>query len=104
MRTLLAGEGEGICAAVGEDAVECSGRTEGKGDSSLLGQGGGVDDSCAAAIASESDGNDPDDRRDDSQSMHSSASSRLERCCPAIRNRAGILHQSSWRQTDRAGD
>ena len=50
MRTLLAGEGEGVCSAVGEDAVDCSGKTEGKGDSSLLGQGVGVDDSCAAAI------------------------------------------------------
>lgn len=50
MRTLLAGEGEGVCSAVGEDAVKCSGETEGKGDSSLLGQGVGVDDSCAAAI------------------------------------------------------
>ena len=50
MRTLLAGEGEGVCAAVGENAVECSGKTEGKGDSSLLGQGVGVDDSCAATI------------------------------------------------------
>ena len=50
MRTLLAGEGEGVCSAVGEDAVECSGKTEEKGDSSLLGQGVGVDDSCAAAI------------------------------------------------------
>ncbi len=50
MRTLLAGEGEGVCSAVGEDAVECSGKTEGKGDSSLLGQAVGVDDSCAAAI------------------------------------------------------
>ena len=49
MRTLLAGEGEGVCSAVGEDAVECSGKTEEKGDSSLLGQGVGVDDSCAAA-------------------------------------------------------
>ena len=49
MRSLLAGEGEGVCSAVGEDAVECSGKTEEKGDSSLLGQGVGVDDSCAAA-------------------------------------------------------
>ena len=50
MRTLLAGEGEAVCSAVGDDAVEPSGKTEGKGDSSLLGQGVGVDDSCAAAI------------------------------------------------------
>ena len=50
MRTLFAGEGEGVCSAVGEDAVESSGKTEGKGDSSLLGQGVGVDDSSAAAI------------------------------------------------------
>ena len=50
MRTLLAGEGKGVCSAVGEDAVECSGKTEGKGESSPLGQGVEVDDSCAAAI------------------------------------------------------
>ena len=50
MRALLAGEDEAVCAAAGEDAVECSGKTEGKGDSSLLGQGVGVDDSCAATI------------------------------------------------------
>ena len=50
MCTLLAGEGEGVCCAVGEDAVDCSGKTEGKGDSSLRGEGVGADDSCAAAI------------------------------------------------------
>lgn len=33
--------------------MESSGKTEGKGDSSLLGQGVGVDDSCAAAIRRE---------------------------------------------------
>ena len=50
MRTLLAGEGEGVCSGVSEDAGECSGKREGKGDASLLGQGVGVRDSCAAAI------------------------------------------------------
>ena len=50
MRTLLAGDVEGVCSAVSEDAVECSGETEGKGDSSLGVKGVGVDDSCAGAI------------------------------------------------------
>ena len=50
MRTLLAGEGGGVCSDVGEDAVERSGETEGKGDCSLVGEGIGVGDSCAAAI------------------------------------------------------
>ena len=50
MRTLLAVEGESVCPGVGEGAVEWSGTTEGKGDSSPLGQGVEVDDSCAAAI------------------------------------------------------
>ena len=49
-RTLLAGEAEGVCSGVGEGAVECSGETEGNGDSSLGGEGMAVDDSCAAAI------------------------------------------------------
>ena len=50
MRTLLAGEGEGVCCGVGGVAVGCSGETEGKGDSSLVDEGIGVDDSCVPAI------------------------------------------------------
>src|SRR5262245_1393929 len=40
----------------------------------------------------ESGGKDRGDRSNDPQSKHSIASSRLEKCCPAIRNRAEILH------------
>ena len=50
MRAPLAGEDGGVSSGVGEGTVVCSGKTEGKGDSSLLGQGVGVDDSCAAEI------------------------------------------------------
>ena len=50
MRTLLAGEGEGVCSGVGEGGTDCSGEIEGEGDSSGVGEGIGVDDSCAAAI------------------------------------------------------
>jgi hypothetical protein len=53
MRTLLAGEAEGVCSGVGEGAIDCSGEIEGKGDSPGVGEGVGVGDSCAAAIAKE---------------------------------------------------
>lgn len=49
MRTLLAGEAEGVCSGAGAGAVDCSGETESKGDSSVIGEGIGVGDSCAAA-------------------------------------------------------
>ena len=51
MRTLLAGEGEGVCSGVGEGGTDCSGEIEVEGDSPGVGEGFGVDDSCAAAIA-----------------------------------------------------
>ena len=51
MRTLLAGEGEGVCSGVGEETIDCSGEIEGKGDSLGVSEGVGVGDSCAAAIA-----------------------------------------------------
>lgn len=51
MRTLLAGEDEGVCAGVGEGIIDCSGEIDGEGDSSGVGEGLGVGDSCAAAIA-----------------------------------------------------
>lgn len=51
MRTLLAGEGEGVCSGVGEGTIDCSGEIEGEGDSAGVGEGVGVGDSCAAAIA-----------------------------------------------------
>ena len=47
IRTLLAGEGEGVCSGVGEGGTDCSGEIEGEGDT----PGVGVGDSCAAAIA-----------------------------------------------------
>ena len=50
MATLLAGAGEGVCSAVVEGTVERSGETEGKGDSSVVGEAIGVDNSCAAAF------------------------------------------------------
>ena len=51
MRTLLAGEVEGVCSGVGEGGTDCSGEIEGEGDSPCVGEGAGVGDSCAAAIA-----------------------------------------------------
>jgi hypothetical protein len=47
MRTLLAGEGEGICSGVGEGGTDCSGEIESDGDSPGVGEG--VGDSCASA-------------------------------------------------------
>ena len=49
MRTLL--EGEGVCSGVGEGGTDCSGEIEGEVDSSGVGGGVGVGDSCAAATA-----------------------------------------------------
>ena len=51
MRTLLAGEGEGVCSGVGEGGTDCSGEIEGEGDSPGVGEEVGVGDSCVAAIA-----------------------------------------------------
>ena len=51
MRTLLAGEGEGVCSKLGEGDTDCSGEIEGEEDSPSVGEGGGVGDSCAAAVA-----------------------------------------------------
>jgi hypothetical protein len=51
MRTLLAGEGEGVCSGVGEGAIGCSGEFPGEGDSPNVGEGVGAGDSCAAVIA-----------------------------------------------------
>ena len=55
IRTLLAGEGEGVCSGVGEGGTDCSGEIDGEGDSPGVGEGVGVGDSCAAAIATRSD-------------------------------------------------
>ena len=53
IRTLLAGEGEGVCSGVGvgEGDTDCSGEIEGDADSPDSGEGIGVGDSCAAAMA-----------------------------------------------------
>ena len=51
IRTLLAGEGEGVCSGVSEGGTDCSGEIDGEGDSPGVGEGVGVGDSCAAAIA-----------------------------------------------------
>ena len=51
IRTLLAGEGEGICSGVGEGGTDSSGEIDGEGDSPGVGEGVGVGDSCAAVIA-----------------------------------------------------
>ena len=50
MRTLLAGEGEGVCSGVGEGGVDCSGEIE-EGDSPGIGEAVGVGNSCVPAIA-----------------------------------------------------
>jgi len=51
MRTLLAGEGEGVCSRTGEGGTDCSGQIDGEGDSLGVGEVVEVGDSCAAAIA-----------------------------------------------------
>src|SRR5262245_40481392 len=51
IRTLLVGEGKGVCSGVGEGIVDCSGEIDGEGDSSAVVEGIRVGDSCAAAIA-----------------------------------------------------
>ena len=51
IRTLLAGEGEGVCSGVGDRDTDCSGEMDGERDSPGVGEGVGVGDSCAAAIA-----------------------------------------------------
>ena len=51
IRTLLAGEGEGVCSGLAEGGTDCSGEIEGEGDSPGVGEEVGVGDSCAAAIA-----------------------------------------------------
>jgi len=49
IRTLRAGEGEGVCAGVSEVGTDCSGEIEGEEDSPGVGEGIGVGDSCASA-------------------------------------------------------
>ena len=66
IRTLLAGEGEGVCSGAGEGGTDCSGEIDGEGDSPGVG---------------------------DQRFKHNIASSRSEKCYPAIRSRAEILHR-----------
>ena len=49
IRTLLAGEGEGVCSGVGEGGTDCSGEIEREGDSPAVGEEVGVGDSCPSA-------------------------------------------------------
>jgi hypothetical protein len=51
MRTLLAGDSEGVCSGMGEGGTDCSGEIETDGDSSGVSERVGVGDSCAAVIA-----------------------------------------------------
>jgi hypothetical protein len=49
MRTLLAGDVEGICSAAGEGTADCTGDFDGTEDSSGVGDVFALVDSCAAA-------------------------------------------------------
>jgi hypothetical protein len=49
MRTLLAGDGEGVCSGVAEGDTDGSGEIEADGDSPGAGDGVGLTDSCASA-------------------------------------------------------
>jgi hypothetical protein len=49
IRTLLAGEAEGVCAGTGAGVGGSSGEMEWERDSSTVGEGIGVGDSCAKA-------------------------------------------------------
>jgi hypothetical protein len=49
IRTLFAGEGEGVCSGGGEGDTDCSGEIDGEGDSPGVGEEVGVGDSCPNA-------------------------------------------------------
>jgi hypothetical protein len=49
MRTLFAGEGEGVCSGVGDGGTVCSGEIDDEGGSPTIGEGVGVGDSCPSA-------------------------------------------------------
>ena len=49
IRTLLPGEGEGVCSGLGEGSTDCSDEIDGDGDSPSVGEGVGLGDSCASA-------------------------------------------------------
>ncbi len=44
MRTVLAGEAEGVCSGAGVVVTDSSGEIRGEGDSSVIGDGVGVGD------------------------------------------------------------
>jgi len=48
MRTVLAGEAEGVCSEVGVGVIDSSGEIRGEGDSAGIAEEVGVGDSCAA--------------------------------------------------------
>jgi len=48
IRTLLAGEGEGVCSGVDEGGTDCSGEIDGDGDSPCIGEAVGGGNSCAS--------------------------------------------------------
>ena len=53
MRTLLAGDAEGVCSGTGGGVTGSAGEKEAGGDSSGIGGGGGVGDADSCAIAAE---------------------------------------------------
>ena len=47
MRTLLAGDAEGVCSGTGDGVIDSAGEIDNSGDSSVIGDRAGVGDSCA---------------------------------------------------------
>ena len=45
MRTLLAGDAEGVCSGTGDGTTDSAGEIENSGDASVIGDGNGVGDS-----------------------------------------------------------
>ena len=45
MRTLLAGDAEGVCSVTGVGVTDSAGEIENSGDASVIGEGAGVGDS-----------------------------------------------------------
>ena len=48
MRTLLAGDTDGVCSATGDGVADSAGEIDNSGNASVIGEGGGVGDSWAA--------------------------------------------------------
>lgn len=53
MRMFLTGGGEDVGSGLGEAVADCSGDMDGEGDSSAVGEGDSIGDSCATAIWAE---------------------------------------------------